>query len=183
MNQPTYKDEVYIPTESEPWEKTQRKAKENGYEFFCESNYSEGLYSLFPYVKRVSNGDSLADQIKYDELEERLNPPTWMQNIGEPDPFEEYANDAWKIYHDLLVKYTLKIEVRSDIKVYGHATDRSVELILIDYQSDKLKIKTKSTGKRNIATMRELATALNEACDFVEEQNPKWASIEKDNDG
>lgn len=173
MNQPTYKDEVYIPTESEPWKKTQRKAKENGYEFFCESNYSEGLYSLFPYVKHVSNGDSLADQIKYDELEERLNPPTWMQNTGEPDPFEEYANDAWKIYHDLLEKYTLKTEVRSDIKVYGHAIDRSVELI-----------KTKSTGKRNIATMRELASALNEACDFVEEQNPKWASIiKKDNDG
>lgn len=184
MNKPTYKDEVYIPTESEPWEKTQGKAEANGYEFFCESNHSEGPYSLFPYVKRVSSGNSV--YLRYDKLEERLNPPTpiWETDAYKPDPFEEYANDAWKIYHDLLEKYTLKTEIRSDIKVYGHATDRSVELILIDYQSDKSKIKTKSTGKRNIATMRELARALNEACDFVEEQNPKWASHgQKDNDG
>jgi hypothetical protein len=90
--------------------------------------------------------------------------------------------DAWKQYYDLLKTFTRRTEVRSDIEVIAHATDRSVELILWDERKNDLSFtKYKTTGKRNVATLRELAKALNDACDFVEESNPEWAkNLHKD---
>lgn len=176
MNGPTYKDEVYIATETEHWEKTRADAKENGYEFFCESNYSQGQYGLFPFVKSVVTGAKLTPQVDYRELDERLNPPTPIWNTEEE--WEAETVDAWKQYHDLLEKYTLVVEPRQDLEVFGHATDRSVEVIVYE-DGPRLLRKHLSTGKRNVDTMRELAKAINDACDFVEKHNPTWASIGK----
>ena len=85
--------------------------------------------------------------------------------------------DAWKQYHDLLNQFTQTTEVRSDITVMGHACDRSVELVLEKpSRTGTSKMDYLSTGKRNVGTMRELGEALLAACDFVEANNPVWAS-------
>lgn len=90
---------------------------------------------------------------------------------------DRYADDAWKQYYDLLNRFTQAYEVRTDIEVIAKAWDRSVEVILWDEQKGELvPRKFKSTGNRNISTMRELAACLNAACDFVEEMNPEWGS-------
>jgi hypothetical protein len=90
---------------------------------------------------------------------------------------DPYANDAFKQYYNLLDKFTQEYEVRPDIEVHAYAWDRSVELVLLEKSPDRLKLdRAHSTGKRNIATMRELAQALLDACDFVEQHNPEWAS-------
>lgn len=88
-------------------------------------------------------------------------------------------NDAWKQKDDLLTKFTKSTRVRPDIDVYAHATDRGVELrIRTETPSGPLEVPVwKSTGKRNVGTMRELAQALSDACDFVEESNPIWAAM------
>lgn len=179
MNKPRYKDEVYIATKSEPWEETQQKAEEHGYDFFCESALSQGKYFLYQYVKVTETGLEVYPALLYKDLEERLDPPKpiWATETEvtirtESDPYE---NDAWKRYYDLLNELSTRVEVRSDIHVTAKAYDRGVELVLFD-GTEPLKRNFISTGSRNIGTMRELAKALNDACDFVEEQNPKWAS-------
>lgn len=179
---PTYKDEVYIATENEPWEKTRADAKENGYLFFCESNYSSAdlAYGLYPIVKDVNTGDPIEGVIRYEDLDERLDPskPIW-DTSDEPVGNE----DAWKQYHDLVERFTTKVEVRPDIHVKGLAWDRGVEVIVFS-EGGPMNRTWQSTRKRNIDTMRELAKAINDACDFVEINNPKWASrtsIRKDN--
>ncbi len=90
------------------------------------------------------------------------------------DDEDRYANDAWKKYCDLCDEYSTYTEVRPDIHVRAIAYNRGVELIVFDGVIP-LNRSFQSTGKRNISTMRELAKALNDACDFVEESNPEWA--------
>lgn len=176
---PTYKDEVYIATENEHWEKTRADARENGYLFFCESNYSSGgTYGLYPLVKDVNTGNPIEGAILYEDLDERLSVPTPIWNVEEE--WEAETVDAWKQYHDLVERFTTEVEVRPDIHVRGLAWDRGVEVIVFS-EGHPMKRTWQSTRKRNIDTMRELAKAINDACDFVEQNNPEWASIGKDN--
>jgi hypothetical protein len=83
--------------------------------------------------------------------------------------------DAWLQSFELRQKYTKEIEVRKDLQVYGLGTERTVRLAL-GYPLDHDPIMRFKTIDRNVATMRELAHALLEACDFVEQSNPEWAS-------
>lgn len=85
--------------------------------------------------------------------------------------------DAWKQFQELLEKYTMRLKVRKDIEVVARATDRGVELILWSSTHEGMMTKRsyQTTGPRNVVTMRELADALNAACDFVEDSNPEWA--------
>lgn len=89
--------------------------------------------------------------------------------------------DAWKQYVDLLEQFTIEEEVRPDLVVRGLAWDRSVEFTLIetDYTKDEFDLTRRRyhSTTRNVKTMRELAKALLEACDFVEETNPVWAGL------
>jgi hypothetical protein len=95
--------------------------------------------------------------------------------------------DAWKQKNDLLAKYTKEWKVRSDLVVTAIAWDRGVRLEVGRFDSPKLD-PSRRDGKplvgprnyaitnRNVTTMRELAQALMDACDFVVESNPEWAS-------
>ncbi len=90
-------------------------------------------------------------------------------------------NDAWKQKFDLLEKYTKEWEVRSDLAVTALACDRGVMLEVGHFDSPKLKGKpvgprNYAVTNRNVTTMRELAQALLDACDFVDESNPEWTS-------
>jgi hypothetical protein len=87
---------------------------------------------------------------------------------------DPYANDAFRQYHDLLDKFTTVTEIRNDIIVHAYAWNRSVELEIFENPQNTAY---SSTGKRNVGTMRELAQALNDACDFVEASNPKWTEL------
>lgn len=97
---------------------------------------------------------------------------------------EEMEDDAWKQYDALLKKFTQIVDVRSNIQVIARATDRGVELVVSKEDYSKVNPITQiaprktytSTGSRNVSTMRELAQALMDACDFVDEANPIWAS-------
>lgn len=90
--------------------------------------------------------------------------------------------DAWLQHHELLKKFTIITDIRSDLRVKAHACDRSVELVLIqdnpnhDGRGFKGAKLYHSTGHRNVGTLRELANAILEACDFVDASNPKWAA-------
>lgn len=89
------------------------------------------------------------------------------------------GNDAWKQHHVLLEKFTREWDVRHDLSVTAHGCDRCVEIGLAYPKrdaSDKLEMVQWHTTKRNVHTMRELATAIVAACDFVDESNPVWAS-------
>lgn len=85
--------------------------------------------------------------------------------------------DAWKQMDELLERYTKRTDVRPDITVVAHATQRGVELIVWDDPALNPLSKRgyKSTGKRNVGALRELAQAINDACDFVQQSNPEWA--------
>lgn len=90
--------------------------------------------------------------------------------------------DAWEQLHDLLKGFTEETSVRHDIRVVARACDRGVELQIakFDYTKDQFdprRTSWQSTRPRNISTMRELAQALLDACDFVEQSNPEWAAI------
>ena len=98
--------------------------------------------------------------------------------VEEEDP---YTNDAWYQHHNLISKYTKEVDVGStkNLSVVALAHERGVELSIgtaIETNRFGREMSWTSTGKRNVATMRELAKAINDACDFVEENNPKWAS-------
>jgi hypothetical protein len=88
--------------------------------------------------------------------------------------------DAWKQMHDLQDRYTREWEVRSDLEVTALGTERSVRLRVGDWSFNKMKAFTPEPQitDRNVGTMRELAAALNAACDFVEQANPKWAGLQ-----
>ena len=82
--------------------------------------------------------------------------------------------DAWQKHDDLVKSLTKVIETRPDITVIGNGWDRSVYLGF-DSSADF------TFRPHNVRTMRKLAKALNDACDYVEEVNPKWAAVfEKD---
>ncbi len=90
--------------------------------------------------------------------------------------------DAWKKLHDLLNRYTKEWDVRPDLSVTAHATDRGVEIQIGKRREDyrgkmdgRGEYAWQSSGPRNVSTMRELAAAIITACDFVDESNPKWA--------
>lgn len=84
--------------------------------------------------------------------------------------------DAWKKADAVRRLNTKTWEIRADIRIAARATDRGVELTLIQEDKSGFGIpRFHSTGPRNISTMREVAEALLEACDFVEEKNPTWA--------
>lgn len=89
--------------------------------------------------------------------------------------------DAWKQLDDLEEKYTKEVEVRPDLVVTALGLERGVMFTLLetdhDYDTlDKRHYRHHST-QRNVSTMRELAQALLDACDFVEQANPKWAGL------
>lgn len=89
-------------------------------------------------------------------------------------------DDAWKQEQDIVDRYTKLWEPRHDLRVHALGCDRSVRLALgklrLDYPT-KTALKYDWTATtRNVITMRELGTALLEACDFVEESNPTWAA-------
>lgn len=92
------------------------------------------------------------------------------------------VKDAWRQAHELFEKFTQRVEIRPDLSVTAHACDRSVEVAIskIDYSKsrwDKGYCTWHTSGQRNVSTMRELAQAILEACDFVEASNPTWASL------
>lgn len=96
---------------------------------------------------------------------------------------KKQIDDAWKQYADLRDKYSTRTKVRSDIIVQAHALDRGVELTLVKEdlspkhgRLDPHRFSYRSTGSRNVSTMRELAEALLDACDFVDASNQVWAS-------
>jgi hypothetical protein len=91
--------------------------------------------------------------------------------------------DAWKQKDDLIKKYTKEWQVRPDLLVTALAWDRGVQLEVGKFESPKLSPRGKpyrrpnyAITNRNVTTMRELAQALLDACDFVIESNPEWAS-------
>lgn len=88
--------------------------------------------------------------------------------------------DAWKKADAVRRLNTKTWELRADIRVDAKATERGVELTLYKDMpgttGGPLNRTWINTGARNIDTMRELAQAILEACDFVEERNPAWAS-------
>ena len=142
---PVYKDEVYLPSYNENYLNTKRKAVEAGFKFFCETTHSDDNweFSIWPHVKNL-NGVSV---VLFSELKDRD------------------ANDAWKLYDDLVESLTKVISPRGDIEVHAQGWDRSVQLVLKDF-----------LGKpHNVGTMRLLAECLIEACDYVESVNPEWA--------
>ncbi len=85
--------------------------------------------------------------------------------------------DAWEQLATLVNRFTTRTQVREDIEVVARATERGVELILWDLPKKPFGLKTdySTTHKRNVSTMRELAQAIIDACDFVDESNPEWA--------
>ena len=86
-------------------------------------------------------------------------------------------DDAWKQMQDLVDRYSQDWEVRRDIRVVALACERGVRLEIAAGPPDDLGMRHwADTGKRNVSTMRELAQALLDACDFVDEANPTWAS-------
>lgn len=87
-----------------------------------------------------------------------------------------YSDDAWKQHNDLVNKFTARWAVRNDLVVTAKAYDRSVELSVSEYIDSDLTLNKKwHVTRRNVGTMRELAQALEDACDFVEKHNPEWA--------
>lgn len=88
---------------------------------------------------------------------------------------EREEADAWQQYADLHERFTLANEVRPDLRVVALACQRGVRLELAEFREDGERVWSTS-GKRNVATMRELAAALIAACDFVDAANPEWAA-------
>lgn len=89
--------------------------------------------------------------------------------------------DAWQQLDDLQEKYTREVDVRHDLLVTALGLERGVKLTLMEtnYNKaplDKDRYRYHST-QRNVSTMRELAQALLDACDFVDQSNPVWASL------
>lgn len=87
--------------------------------------------------------------------------------------------DAWKQMHDLREKFSKCWKVRPDIEVQALACERGINLILWERGvREPLQMRSyRDTGIRNVSTMRELAQAINDACDFVEQSNPEWAKL------
>ncbi len=96
-------------------------------------------------------------------------------------------DDAWKRMDDLRRECTKTYTVRPDLLIKALACDRTVRFTLVKRDSDdKLYYRSPDgerhyySTERNVGTMRELAHALLEACDFVEGLNPTWAEMAAD---
>jgi hypothetical protein len=96
--------------------------------------------------------------------------------------------DAWKKHDNLWKRFRKETEIRKDIIVVANGIERGVHLQVGEYDENQEQIldrpgkasggyRYNDTGPRNISTMREVALALLEACDFVEESNPTWARL------
>lgn len=87
--------------------------------------------------------------------------------------------DAWAQIDAISRKYTKEWLPRKDLRVRALGTERCVELGLGE-MNDKFQMGQDMMDfhitQRNVGTMRELAATLIEACDFVEQANPKWAT-------
>lgn len=84
--------------------------------------------------------------------------------------------DAWLQHDELLNKYTMEWEVRDDLHVVALACDRTVRFDLRHAPpKDEWGMGSWYSTQRNVGTMRELAAAIIEACDFVDASNPQWA--------
>ncbi len=89
---------------------------------------------------------------------------------------EKYKDDAWKKMDDLRRANTPTWEPRNDLRVTAYGCGRVVRLEIGEPTKIGLSKFHWNGTTRNISTMRELAHALLEACDFVEQANPGWAS-------
>jgi hypothetical protein len=91
------------------------------------------------------------------------------------------TKDAWEQLHDLWEENSKEWKVRPDLKVFARGPDRGVELRV---GTSKRKVMDQTfwnfyTTDRNVGTMRELAQALLDACDFVDAVNPEWAGLRR----
>jgi hypothetical protein len=86
-------------------------------------------------------------------------------------------DDAWKRVADLHDKFTKQWKVRSDLRVTALAHERTVRFELGDRKNlrGSIDVPIWHDTQRNVSTMRELANALLQACDFVDKHNPEWA--------
>lgn len=85
--------------------------------------------------------------------------------------------DAWKALDDLVRENSTEVQVRPDITVEALGCERAVRLSLRYEKGEGLKPdRWHDTGPRNVSTMRKVARALLDACDFVDAANPEWAS-------
>ncbi len=92
--------------------------------------------------------------------------------------------DAWLQLSELTAQFTTEKRVRADIEVTALAHKRAVKLTLWadrnpDVDSHYTGSTWRTTGPRNVSTMREVAQALLDACDFVDACNPEWAKGNK----
>lgn len=91
-------------------------------------------------------------------------------------------SDAWEQLYDLQKKYTKEVEVRHDLLVVALGLERAVMLTLVETDHDKDALDKRRhryhSTQRNVSTMRELAQALLDACDFVDQSNPVWAGLD-----
>lgn len=96
------------------------------------------------------------------------------------DQDDPYKDDAWKKLFDLWEENGKTFEVRDDLVVQALGPDRSVRLTMYEHTTpgDEHDFKRRYIATdRNISTMRELAQALLDACDFVEACNPHWTEV------
>lgn len=97
-----------------------------------------------------------------------------------PEPDEV---DAWKQAREIAIRYTQEREVRRDLVVTALGTERAVRLRVGDRSYNSIKPNPKDHTEeprittRNVETMRDLAHAILEACDFVESVNPTWSEL------
>lgn len=88
--------------------------------------------------------------------------------------------DAWQKLDAIHRLNTKTWEIRAGIRITGEATERGVRITLIEDVPGAVRFgvgskRYQDTGPRNVSTMREVAQAILDACDFVEAKNPEWA--------
>ena len=101
-----------------------------------------------------------------------------MSDFDSDTYFPEYADDAWRKSDVVFRENTKEWKVRADLRVEALGTERSVRLTMIKERPgarSSLEPKQHHFTERNLLTMRELAQALLDACDYVESVNPCWA--------
>lgn len=94
---------------------------------------------------------------------------------------KKQEDDAWKQYSDLFSRFYTSVKVREDLIVEALGVERTVRFTL---KTDNPNARGpfsidrwfRHSTQRNVSTMRELAQALLDACDFVDASNPQWAS-------
>lgn len=94
---------------------------------------------------------------------------------------KRYADDAYKKYLDLIKDSTKEWGYRENLTITALAHQRCVMICTheIDHtkaRDDPHRIKHSHEVRKNIASAREFAQSILEACAFVEEKNPGWAS-------